>query len=150
MAFLVRAATSNDASTITEFNRRLAEESEGVVLDVEVLSAGVRTVLEDPARGRYFVAEENGAVVGQLMITFEWSDWRNGWVWWLQSVYVRADVRNKGVFRQIFDFAMAEAKEEKNVVLIRLYVEKDNTSAQATYERLGFEEMHFHLFQRKV
>jgi GNAT superfamily N-acetyltransferase len=150
MAFLVRAATISDAETIIEFNRRLAEESEGVKLDPTILGPGVRAVLADASKGRYFVAEENGEVIGQLMITYEWSDWRNGWIWWLQSVYVRADARGKGVFRAVFEFALKQAELQKDVVMVRLYVEKDNHTAQATYLRLGFDEMHFHLYQRKL
>ncbi|HEV3143238.1 MAG TPA: GNAT family N-acetyltransferase [Gemmataceae bacterium] len=150
MPVQVRAATISDAETIGEFNRRLAEESEDVKLDPAVLGPGVRAVLADSAKGRYFVAEENGTVIGQLMITYEWSDWRNGWIWWLQSVYVRADARGRGVFRSLFEYALEQAKREKNVVLARLYVEKDNRAAQATYLRLGFKEMHFHLYERKI
>jgi GNAT superfamily N-acetyltransferase len=150
MPLFVRSATSHDAAIITEFNRRLALESESITLDVGLLATGVATVLADPARGRYFVAEENGEVIGQLMITYEWSDWRNGWIWWLQSVYVRDDVRGRGVFRAIFEHAVEQAKLERNVVLIRLYVEKENHTAQATYKRLGFDEMHFHLFQKQM
>jgi GNAT superfamily N-acetyltransferase len=150
MTFRVRAATISDAETIIEFNRRLAEESEGVKLDAAILGPGVRAVLTDASKGRYFVAEENGEVIGQLMITYEWSDWRNGWIWWLQSVYVRADARGKGIFRATFEHALKQAELEENVVMVRLYVEKDNRTAQATYLRLAFEEMHFHLYQRKL
>ncbi|HLW63758.1 MAG TPA: GNAT family N-acetyltransferase [Gemmataceae bacterium] len=150
MAFRVREARISDAETIVEFNRRLAEESEDVKLDVAILGPGVSAVLADSSKGRYYVAEENGEVIGQLMITYEWSDWRNGWIWWLQSVYVSADARGKGVFRAILEYTLKQAESENNVVLMRLYVEKENHAAQATYQRLGFEEMHFHLYQRKV
>ena len=150
MAFRVRAATISDAESIVEFNRRLAEESEDVKLDLAVLRPGVKAVLADASKGRYFVAEENGEVIGQLMITYEWSDWRNGWIWWLQSVYVRADARGHGVFRAVFEFALKQAELQKDVVTVRLYVEKDNRTAQATYLRLGFEEMHFHLYEHKL
>jgi ribosomal protein S18 acetylase RimI-like enzyme len=145
----VRSATPADAAVIAEFNRRLALETENKVLDPAVLAAGVAAVLADPGRGLYFVAEADGNVVGQLMITFEWSDWRNGWVWWLQSVYVRAEARSRGVFRALFEHALAAARNQ-NVVSVRLYVEKDNHPAVATYLRLGFEEMHFHLMHRPM
>jgi ribosomal protein S18 acetylase RimI-like enzyme len=138
----------SDASVIAEFNRRLALETEDLQLDPAVLDQGVRAVLADPGRGLYFVGEMNGDVVGQLMITYEWSDWRNSWVWWLQSVYVRADARGQGVFRAVFDFAAQRARQAGNVAALRLYVEKENGVAQATYHRLGFEEMHFHLLQK--
>src|SRR5262245_44541509 len=148
MPLTVRNASLNDAAAIAEFNRRLALETERKVLDPAVLSAGVEAVLSDPTRGRYFVAEHNGEVIGQMMITYEWSDWRNGWVWWLQSVYVRADARGRGVFRAIFDHVAGEAKQAGNIVAMRVYVERENQPAKATYQRLGFEEMHFDLYHR--
>jgi ribosomal protein S18 acetylase RimI-like enzyme len=150
MPLTVRPAVPSDADTIVEFNLRLARETENKALDPAVLAVGVAGVLTDPGRGRYFVAEENGEVIGQMMITYEWSDWRNGWVWWLQSVYVKAEARSRGVFRAIFEFVAAESKRARNVVGMRLYVERENRSAQATYRRLGFEEMHFCLFHRGV
>jgi ribosomal protein S18 acetylase RimI-like enzyme len=146
----VRNAVPSDAPAIVEYNRRLALETEKKILEPPVLAAGVAAVLADPGRGLYFVAEENGEVVGQTMITYEWSDWRNGWVWWLQSVYVRADARGRGVFRLLFDRVAAEAARAGNVVDIRLYVEHENRPAQATYRRLGFEDMHFFLYHRGV
>lgn len=150
MPFTVRPAHSTDAPTIVEFNRLLALESENKVLDVQVLNAGVTAILADRSRGRYFVADQNGELIGQLMITFEWSDWRNGWMWWLQSVYVRADWRRAGVFRAMYEFAERQARSYGNVVGMRLYVEKENRSAQATYRRLGFEQIHFDLYQKTL
>ena len=148
MPITVRSAVPADVSAITEFNRRLALETENVTLDPAILTAGVAAILADKQRGLYFVAEAGGEVLGQLMITYEWSDWRNGWLWWLQSVYVRADSRNRGIFRLIFDFAIAQARAAGNVVGVRLYVERENHPAQATYRRLGFTEMHFDLYQK--
>ena len=149
MPLTVRAAVQTDAPAIAEFNRRLARETENLMLDSAVLAAGVDAVLADQNRGLYFVAEENGVVIGQLMVTYEWSDWRNGWIWWLQSVYVRSDARGKGAFRALFELARQRARQAGDVAAIRLYVEKDNRSAQETYQRLGFQEMHFHLYQKK-
>src|SRR5262245_46737864 len=97
----VRRATLADAPIVVEYNDRLAQESEGKTLDRATLTAGVAAGLADLAKARYFVAEENGEVVGQVMLTTEWSDWRNGWIWRIQSVYVRADWRGKGVFRAL-------------------------------------------------
>lgn len=148
MPFMVRTARPSDATTIAEFNRRLALETENLVLQPAALAAGVAAVLADRSRGRYFVAEEAGDVIGQVMITYEWSDWRNGWIWWIQSVYVRADRRKNNVFRSILDFIQETARAEGDVVALRLYVEKENKAAQATYHRLGFEEIHFHLLQK--
>jgi GNAT superfamily N-acetyltransferase len=149
MSFFVRPARPDDAATIVEFNRRLAHESENVVLDPQILAPGVAAILADGNRGRYFVAEQAGSIIGQLMITYEWSDWRNGWIWWLQSVYVHADFRRNGVFRALFQHVEREAKST-GVVLMRLYVEDENNSAQATYQRLGFDEMHFQLYQKSL
>lgn len=148
MPFVVRPASLNDAAFIVEFNRRLALETENLVLDPAVLTPGVAAVLADSNRGRYFVADEAGDVIGQIMITYEWSDWRNGWIWWIQSVYVRADRRKSNVFRSILEFIEKAARTEGNVVALRLYVEKENQAAQATYDRLGFEKIHFHLMQK--
>ncbi len=150
MPFSVRPATLADAPTIAEFNRRLAIETEAKTLDAATLGAGVAAILADRNKGRYFVADQQGEVIGQMMITYEWSDWRNGWIWWLQSVYVRADCRRIGVFRALFAEVVAQAKRERDVVAIRLYVEKENAAAQATYKSLGLEEMHFHLMGRAL
>jgi GNAT superfamily N-acetyltransferase len=144
----VRPAVASDAAIIAEYNRRLALETEDKILDPAVLSAGVAAVLGDAMRGRYFVAEENGELIGQIMITYEWSDWRNAWIWWLQSVYVRADARGKGVFRAIFEYIADESTHAGNVVSMRLYVEQENHTAQATYRKLGFDKMHFDLYYR--
>jgi len=106
----VRRALPADAAVIVEFNRRLAAETEGKALDPHVLERGVAAGLADPHKTLYFVAEADGAVVGQLMLTKEWSDWRNGWIWWLQSVYVRADQRSRGIFRSLFEHAVEQAR----------------------------------------
>ena len=133
----VRPAILDDLSTIVEFNRRLAWESEAITLSVEILTQGVRAALLDPAKARYFVAEINGQIVGQLMHTREWSDWRNGDIWWLQSVYVHEDFRRLGVFRSLVEHLRAEAQASPDVVGLRHYVEEHNDRAAATYERLG-------------
>src|SRR5580704_10490257 len=103
MSLTIRPATLDDTPVICEFNRRLALESEEKVLDPAVLGAGVAALLNDPARGLYFVAQKGGQVVGQIMITPEWSDWRNAWMWWIESVYVRQDARRQGVFRALYE-----------------------------------------------
>jgi len=148
MPFAIRAANPADAPIICEFNRRLAEESEGKILDPEILSRGVAAVLADPSRGRYFVAEEAGQVLGQIMITFEWSDWRNAWMWWIESVYVRADARRRGIFRALYNHVHDAALADPNVIGLRLYVEQENHVAQQTYRDLGMEPMNFLLFHK--
>ena len=136
----VRPATLADLLTIVEFNRRLALETEAITLSVEVLTHGVRAALLDPHKARYFVAEIGGRVVGQIMHTREWSDWRNGHIWWLQSVYVAEEFRRSGVFRSLVEHLRAEAQSSPDVVGLRLYVEKHNDRAAATYDRLGLPE----------
>ena len=133
----VRAAQFEDLSTIVEFNRRLALETEAITLSVDILTQGVQAALRDPSKARYFVAEVDGQVVGQLMHTREWSDWRNGEIWWLQSVFVHEDFRRRGVFRSLVEHLRAEAQASPAVVGLRLYVEEHNDRAAATYERLG-------------
>jgi GNAT superfamily N-acetyltransferase len=148
MPVLIRKATEADAPTIVEFNRRLAEETEHLTLQPDVVSRGVRAALTDPNKGPYFVAEEGGELVGQLQITFEWSDWRNGWMWWIQGVYVRADARRHGVFRALYDHVYQAARADPEVVALRLYVEQENHRAQQTYARLGMTRTAYLLFER--
>jgi GNAT superfamily N-acetyltransferase len=138
MPLNIRRATAADVPTLVEFNRRLALETEHKTLDVAVLTDGVAAVLADRGtKGTYFVAEDDGRVVGQLMFTLEWSDWRNGWVWWIQSVYVHPDARRKGVFRALYEHINQAAVADPQVVAIRLYMERDNHVAQQTYLSLG-------------
>lgn len=135
--FWVRRATTDDLSILVDFNGRLAEETEDKRLDRGTLEAGIRALLADSRKGRYFVACQGDAVVGQAMHTWEWSDWRNGQIWWLQSVYIAREYRQQGVFRLLFEYLLSEAENDPNVVGIRLYVENENAPARATYERLG-------------
>jgi ribosomal protein S18 acetylase RimI-like enzyme len=148
MTVLIRRATPADVPVIVEFNRRLAEETENKALDAEVLTRGVKATFADPHKGPYFVAEEGGRVVGQLQITFEWSDWRNGWMWWIQGVYVSAGARRRGVFRALYDHVYQAARADPEVIALRLYVERDNAAAQQTYESLGMSRTGYLLFER--
>lgn len=138
MGWRVRRAQARDLEIICDFNRRLAEESEGKTLDLAVLRPGVAAALADTHKGVYFVAEEEGRILGQVGVTYEWSDWRNGWFWWIQSVYVRPEARRRGVFRSIFTHIEREARAQGDVIGLRLYVERENTAAHATYERMGY------------
>jgi len=133
----IRAAGSADIAQIADFNRRLAAESEGTDLDEAKITAGVAAVIEDASKGRYWLAEVDGEVVGQIMVTYEWSDWRNATIWWIQSVYVLPAWRRRGVFSTLYRTVEAAAKASGDACGLRLYVEKDNTHAQATYEALG-------------
>jgi ribosomal protein S18 acetylase RimI-like enzyme len=140
MTLSIRRATPADVEVIARYNAALAWESEQKTLDDAVLLRGVRAVLADPAKGFYTLAERGGEPVGQAMVTFEWSDWRDGWYWWVQSVYVREDARRSGVFRALFEHLKAEATADPTVIGLRLYVERDNRRAQETYRALGMAE----------
>ncbi len=140
MTIAIRRAGPGDASVVAAFNVALAKESEDVALDPAVVGRGVRTVLSDPARGLYWVAEEGKEVVGQTMVTYEWSDWRDGWLWWIQSVFVAPAAREKGVFRALHARIVEEAKEA-GAVGIRLYVYDANDRAKRVYERLRVPDL---------
>jgi ribosomal protein S18 acetylase RimI-like enzyme len=144
----IREATRADAGVVIEFNRLLALESEGKTLDQAQLAAGVEAGLADPAKGRYFLAVENGTVLGQMGITYEWSDWRNGWFWWIQSVYVRREFRRRGVFKAIFEHIQQRARSEPTVIGLRLYVDDANHAAQETYRRLGMERTGYFVLEK--
>lgn len=133
----IRDAVAGDAEVIADFNRRLAWESEGKRLDAAVIDRGVRLALARPELCRYFLAEIDGRIVGQTMITYEWSDWRAGVFWWIQSVYVVADHRQRGVFRALFQHIRALAERTADVCGLRLYVDRHNAPALETYSRLG-------------
>jgi len=148
MELLIRKAEENDVLTLVEFNRLLAWETEKKSLDTNRLLPGVRAIINNPTRGTYYVATENSLVLGQLLITTEWSDWRNGWFWWIQSVYIRENARKKGVFRILYEHVIQLAKNQGDVVGIRLYVERENHSAQATYYRLGLTTTSYLLFEK--
>ncbi|HYR29837.1 MAG TPA: GNAT family N-acetyltransferase [Thermoanaerobaculia bacterium] len=141
-----REALPADASAIIEFQLAMARETEELELDREILTRGVEAVFTDPALGRYYVAEEDGRVVGSLMITYEWSDWRNGMVWWIQSVYVIPEFRRRGVYAGLY--AQIKGIVEQSAVRgIRLYVDKRNKPAQDVYTRLGMNGEHYQLFE---
>src|SRR5262249_3343090 len=137
MSLIVRPATPADVSVVCEFNRLLALESERKTLDLALLEPGVRQALADDHKGRYFLATLDDRIVGQLGITYEWSDWRNGWFWWIQSVYVRPEARRRGAFRALFQYVRDSARADPHVIGIRLYVERENHAAHRTYESLG-------------
>jgi ribosomal protein S18 acetylase RimI-like enzyme len=148
MPLMIRRATLNDSEVVVDFNRRLAEESEGKILDGALLKAGVAQALTDPKKALYFLAQEDGFVVGQIMITTEWSDWRNGWFWWIQSVYVRPEARRRGVFRALFEHVSQAARQDSSVIGLRLYVDEDNHSAQEAYRRLGMTDTGYFVLEK--
>jgi GNAT superfamily N-acetyltransferase len=148
MPLTIRQAGPADAPVIVEFNCALAEESEGKTLDAATLEPGVNAVLADPLKGLYFLAEEDGRPVGQIALTYEWSDWRNGWFWWIQSVYVRKEARRKGVFRALYGHIEEKARRDPEVIGLRLYVEEKNESAQETYFKLGMERTGYFVLEK--
>jgi GNAT superfamily N-acetyltransferase len=147
---IIRQANLTDAAVIADFNIRLAMESEGLRLDPVVVKAGVAALLADPAKGVYYVAEVNGIVAGQLMITYEWSDWRNGNLWWIQSVYVKQDFRRRGVFRELFKHLESLARGQKDVRSLRLYMHAENSTARSSYENLGMERTQYEVFELEL
>jgi ribosomal protein S18 acetylase RimI-like enzyme len=147
MVIQIRCGEFRDAATIAEFNSRMAWETERKRLDPETVRRGVERVFDDPRKGFYVVAEVDGLVVGQLMVTYEWSDWRDGWIWWIQSVYVAESRRGCGIFRHIHTHLRDLAMADRDVVGLRLYVENQNLAAQATYRKLGMEDADYRVFE---
>lgn len=146
----LRIAIRSDVSSLIEFNQAMALETEGKTLDPETLAQGVTAVFADPAKGFYVVAEDSGHIVGGLMVTTEWSDWRNGWFWWIQSVYIRPEARGQGIYRKLYEFVKQKAAAGGGVCGFRLYVEKENQSAQAVYKKLGMEQTYYLLYEESV
>ena len=142
-----RDATAEDASAIVDFQQAMARETEDVSLDRDICTRGVQAVFDDPSRGRYFVAEAGGRVVGSLLITYEWSDWRNGVVWWIQSVYVQPEWRKQGIYAGMYEQVQRIAAGDERVKGIRLYVDRRNAPAQAVYRRLGMNGEHYLVFE---
>jgi GNAT superfamily N-acetyltransferase len=145
-AIAVRPAAPGDLDFIVSSNLALARETEDHVLDETLLSEGVRTLLDQRAPGAYWIAERDGGRVGQLLITFEWSDWRNRMIWWIQSVYVVPDARRDGVFRALYAHLREEARRA-GACGIRLYVDTTNTRAQQVYAALGMNGDHYRVFE---
>ena len=146
-ALSLRKGEMRDACAIARFNAQMAFETEGKALIPEVIGAGVRRQIETPSLGFYLVAEHEGRVVAGLMVTNEWSDWRNGIFWWIQSVYVEKDFRRQGVYRRMYEHVRDMARADPGVCGFRLYVEKENEVAHATYASLGMKETDYLLYE---
>ena len=144
---VIRAGTRDDIETLASFQEAMALETEGRRLHAATIRAGVRGLFDEPSRGRYWIAERGGAPVGSLLLTLEWSDWRNGVFWWIQSVFVPEGHRRTGVFAALYHCVEGEARSTPGVVGLRLYVERENTSAQRVYEALGMQSSSYRFYE---
>lgn len=135
-----------DIEAIAKFQVDMAMESEGTLLDSETVTKGVAAAINDENRGCYYVARVDGKAVGSLMLTREWSDWNNGWYWWIQSVYVAPEYRRQGIYKSMYHTVCADAKQQ-NVAQVRLYVDKTNTRGQKVYASLGMQESHYLIYE---
>ena len=144
---LIRFAEIRDVSVITKFNRAMALETEQKELIPEVISKGVNKLLNNPNLGFYVIAERGNEVIGSLMVTTEWSDWRNGMFWWVQSVYIEPNERRKGIYTELYNFIRESANNNPSICGFRLYVEKENTLAQNAYEALGMMETDYRIYE---
>ncbi|HEX8172170.1 MAG TPA: GNAT family N-acetyltransferase [Thermoanaerobaculia bacterium] len=142
-----RDAERRDAPRIIEFQLAMARETEQLELDREVLERGVAAVFDDPSHGRYYVAEADGRIIASLMITYEWSDWRNGMVWWIQSVYVVPEFRRRGIYAGLYAHVKQLIDGQPSVRGLRLYVDERNRTAQQVYARLGMNGEHYRVFE---
>ena len=142
----IRKATPADAPAIISFQQAMAMETEELELKTDIITPGVKAVFDDPAKGEYYVADDQGQVVASLMITYEWSDWRNANVWWFQSVYVIPEYRRKGIFRMMYEHVKTEG-QKAGITGLRLYVESENIRAQKTYEAMGMDGSHYRMFE---
>ena len=147
---IIRNAGPDDISDIAQFNIAMAQETEERQLDPETIQSGVSDVIQNHAHGFYLIAERDQVAVGSLLITFEWSDWRNGTLWWIQSVYVKPEHRRTGVFKALYDAVIARAQAAKSVRGIRLYVEQENLDAQSVYQKLSMQKTPYQMFERML
>lgn len=144
---IIRIAKREDAPALVEFNQAMALETEDKRLETNVLQSGVEAVFKDEKKGFYVVAESGNKIIGGLMITFEWSDWRDAWFWWIQSVYILPEGRGRKIYSRLYNFVKEKARAGGNVCGFRLYVEKENAHAQKVYEKVGMEQSHYLMFE---
>lgn len=144
----IRKAEISDLQDLVDFNQAMAMETESKTLNPVILSKGVGSLLQDSQKGFYLVAQQDdGQITGSLMVTFEWSDWRNAQFWWIQSVYIRPENRRSGIYSALYQRVKELANENESVCGYRLYVEKDNIFAQKTYESLGMHESYYLMYE---
>ena len=143
----IRTATHLEKSAIVDFQISMARETEGLELNFDLVNKGVEAVLNDSNKGIYYVAEIEGKLSASLLTTFEWSDWRNGLVLWIQSVYVLPEYRGKGVYKEMYLYLKSKVESEPGLLGLRLYVEKENKNAQQVYQKLGMDGQHYQMFE---
>ena len=144
---IIRPSKSEDINILADFQMRLADETENIHLDKMIVSAGLKALFDDPTKGTYYVAEAEGKIIGCFLITYEWSDWRNGMVWWLQSVYIVPLHRRKGVFKKMYNHILQTIQNDGSIIGLRLYVDKTNTRAQKVYQAMGMNGDHYTVFE---
>jgi GNAT superfamily N-acetyltransferase len=144
---MIRPSIRADIKVLAEFQVRLADETENVHLHTEIVSAGMKALFDDPSKGTYYVAISHEKIVGCFLITYEWSDWRNGMVWWLQSVYVEKTHRQQGVFKHMYDHIKQLILNDPGIIGLRLYVDKSNSRAQKVYASIGMNGDHYTVFE---
>jgi GNAT superfamily N-acetyltransferase len=144
---IIRQANITDSASIVEFQLAMALETEQLELHKPTVVKGVAAVFTDPSKGIYYVADVNGHVVGSLLTTFEWSDWRNGTVLWIQSVYVRPEFRKRSIFSRLYKFIQEQVASNPDLRGIRLYADKTNTPAHGVYEHLGMTSEHYQMYE---
>ena len=150
---VIREARYDDVQSIAKFNMEMALETENKKLEETIVDKGVRAVIEDSQKGFYLVAEKRGdrpSIVGQLLVTYEWSDWRNQNIWWIQSVYVQKNFRNQKIFSKLYNHVVDIARNEKNICGIRLYVEEQNESAKQVYKTLGMKKTSYEIYEKEL
>lgn len=146
----IRTANFEDIDSLVKFNQAMALETEKKMLDPQILRNGVEAVLRDAAKGFYAVMENDGSIVGGLMVTFEWSDWRNKWFWWIQSVYILPEFRGQRIYSQLYDYVKQMALRNENVCGFRLYVERENENAQKVYEKCGMQPSYYLMYEEMI
>jgi len=146
----LRKGTLKDTDSIVYFQKQMAMETEAKTLEDDLIRPGVETIFKSSDKGFYLVAEIGESIVGSLLITYEWSDWRNAWFWWIQSVYVKKSYRRKGIYRRLYNEIQNRCKNSKQTCGIRLYVEKENKIAQKVYSDLGMFETNYLLYEKQL
>lgn len=136
-----------DINSLVNFNIKMAKETENKILNKKIVTKGVSEVLTDTTLGYYVIAKNKNTILGSLMITYEWSDWRNGMFWWIQSVYVEKEYRQQGVYKKMYSYIKDKALKDNSCTGIRLYVEQENKIAQSVYTKLEMKETHYKLFE---